>query len=152
MAAARKLAAPLVGAQEALVSAAVVGEDDGPLLPWDAVRERLDELLRYLAAALPELAAWLRDWAATAARLARSALAVAVPAAALVALVLVLCCCCVSACGGAGGRRRRRGPDGEEAGGGGDGPVVSYRRGGGIQRRCPGKKRKNTEEVFRPHV
>uniref|UniRef100_A0A0E0RHK4 Uncharacterized protein n=1 Tax=Oryza rufipogon TaxID=4529 RepID=A0A0E0RHK4_ORYRU len=135
MAAARKLAAPLAGAREALVSAAAVvggGEGgDGPLLPWDAVRERLDELLRYLAAALPELAAWLRDWAAAAARRASSALAVALPAAAAVALVLVLFCCCVSACGGGvGGRRRRRGPDGEEAGGG-DGPVVSYRRGAG---------------------
>ncbi|KAF0920153.1 hypothetical protein E2562_033455 [Oryza meyeriana var. granulata] len=106
-------------------------EDDGLLLLWDVAREKLAELLRYVAAALPELAAWLRNWAATVARRARSALAVAVPAAAAVALVLVLCCCCGYCCFSAcGGRRRRRGPDGEEAGGG-DGPVVSYRCGGG---------------------
>lgn len=132
MAAARKLAAPLAGAREALISAAVMSGDegdDGPLLPWDAVRERLDELLRYLAAALPELAAWLRGWADAAAGRARSALAVALPAALVVVLVLVLCCCCcVSACGG---RRRRRGSDGEEVCCGGDGPVVSYRGGAG---------------------
>uniref|UniRef100_A0A0D9XZJ6 Uncharacterized protein n=1 Tax=Leersia perrieri TaxID=77586 RepID=A0A0D9XZJ6_9ORYZ len=112
----------------ALVTAAVEA-DDWPPLPWDVARERLAELLRYLAAALPELAAWLRGCADTAARLARSAL----PAAAAVALLVVLCCCCgYFCCGGGGGRRRRRGPDGEEVdGGGGNGPVVSYRGGGG---------------------
>ncbi|KAG8093240.1 hypothetical protein GUJ93_ZPchr0012g21431 [Zizania palustris] len=124
MAASRKLLmAALALTPQALVSVALV-EDDGPLLPWDVIRERLAELLRFLASALPELAARLRDWASTLALLARSAIAVALPAAAAVALIVVFCRCVA---GGVG--RRRRGPDGEEASSL-DGPVVRYRAGG----------------------
>ncbi|KAL5225769.1 hypothetical protein ABZP36_012408 [Zizania latifolia] len=129
MAATRKLLmATLASTPPALVSVALV-EDDGPLLPWDVIRERLAELLRFLASALPELAAGLRDWAATLARLARSAIAVALPAAAAVALIVVFCCCCGYCCVAGGAGRRRRGPDGEEASSL-DGPVVRYRAGG----------------------
>lgn len=111
----RKLTAPFVTTHGALGSVALQ-EDNGPLLPWDVIRAKVAELLRFLASALPALATWLREWA-------RAAFAVALPSVGVVALVLVCCCCCGYYA--AGGRRRRRGPDGEEAGGC-DRPVVRY--------------------------
>ncbi|KAM3023232.1 hypothetical protein ACUV84_036971 [Puccinellia chinampoensis] len=105
------------------IRSVILQGDDGPPIPWDAVREKLAELLRFLASALQPLVDGIREWAASMEQRGRSALAAALPAAAVVALV-VLCCCC---CGyyAAGGGRRRRGPDGEEAYGHG-GPVVTY--------------------------
>lgn len=102
----------------------ILQRNDGPPIPWPVIREKLAELLRFLASALLALVDGIREWAASMEQRGRSAVAVALPAAAVVALV-VLCCCC---CGyyAAGGARRRRGPDGEEAYGGRDGPVVRY--------------------------
>jgi hypothetical protein len=99
--------------------------DDGPPIPWAVIWEKLGELLRFLASALLALVDGIREWAASMEQRGRSALAVALPAASVVALVVLCCCCC---CGyyAAGGGRRRRGPDGEEAYGGHDGPVVRY--------------------------
>ncbi|CAM0147897.1 unnamed protein product [Urochloa decumbens] len=119
------------------------GSGDGSALPWDVVGEKLAELLRFLASAFQALAAELHDHAASLfaalAWLARAALAVAIPAAAVVAVLLVLCGCCVATWR----RKRRRGPDGEEVEGlgGGDGPVVSYSGGykGGIFSMHPNK-------------
>ena len=114
------------------IKSVILQGDDGPPIPWEVIREKLAELLRFLASALPALVDGIREWAASMERRGRSALAVALPAATVVALV-VLCCCC---CGyyAAGGGRRRRGPDGEEAYGH-DGPVVTYggRRGHGYR-------------------
>ncbi|KAJ1265435.1 hypothetical protein BS78_08G076400 [Paspalum vaginatum] len=143
MAASRKLMVnapswPNLAARQAL-GLDLTGND---AFPWEVVREKLAELLRFLASAVEALVAELREHAASLcaalAWLARAALTVAVPAAAAVAVLLVVCGCCGVAAG-AGRRRRRRGPDGEEVvqglggAGRGDGPVVSFRAGGGYK-------------------
>ncbi|CAL4899249.1 unnamed protein product [Urochloa decumbens] len=138
----RKLsAASHAAAKQAL--GLVPGPGDAALR-WDVIQAKLAELLRLLTTAAQVLAAELRDHVASLLAVvhsvARAALAVALPAAAVVAVLLVLCGCCVAA-----GQHqwRRRGPDGEEVKGlgGDDVPVVSYRRGykGGIFSMHPNK-------------